>query len=1088
MRPYGIGLDIGISSVGWAAIALDHQDAPCGILDMGARIFDAAENPKDGASLAAPRREKRSQRRRLRRHRHRNERIRRMLLKEGLLTEAELTGLFDGALEDIYALRTRALDEALTKQEFARVLLHLSQRRGFRSNRRATAAQEDGKLLDAVSENAKRMADCGYRTVGEMLCRDATFAKHKRNKGGEYLTTVSRAMIEDEVKLVFASQRRLGSAFASEALEQGYLDILLSQRSFDEGPGGNSPYGGAQIERMIGKCTFYPEEPRAARACYSFEYFSLLQKVNHIRLQKDGESTPLTSEQRLQLIELAHKTENLDYARIRRVLQIPDAYRFNTVSYRIESDPAAAEKKEKFQYLRAYHTMRKAIDGASKGRFALLSQEQRDQIGTVLTLYKSQERISEKLTEAGIEPCDIAALESVSGFSKTGHISLRACKELIPYLEQGMNYNEACAAAGIEFHGHSGTERTVVLHPTPDDLADITSPVVRRAVAQTVKVINAVIRRYGSPVFVNIELAREMAKDFTERKKLEKDNKTNRAENERLMRRIREEYGKMNPTGLDLVKLRLYEEQAGVCPYSQKQMSLQRLFEPNYAEVDHIIPYSISFDDSRRNKVLVLAEENRNKGNRLPLQYLTGERRDNFIVWVNSSVRDYRKKQKLLKPTVTEEDRQQFKERNLQDTKTMSRFLMNYINDHLQFGVSAKERKKRVTAVNGIVTSYLRKRWGITKIRGDGDLHHAVDALVIACATDGMIRQITRYAQYRECRYMQTDTGSAAIDEATGEVLRIFPYPWEHFRKELEARLSSDPARAVNALRLPFYLDSGEPLPKPLFVSRMPRRKVSGAAHKDTVKSPKAMAEGKVIVRRALTDLKLKNGEIENYFDPGSDRLLYDALKARLAAFGGDGAKAFREPFYKPRHDGTPGPLVKKVKLCEPTTLNVAVHGGKGVADNDSMVRIDVFRVEGDGYYFVPIYIADTLKPVLPNKACVAFKPYSEWRTMDDRDFIFSLYPNDLIRVTHKSALKLSRVSKESTLPESIESKTALLYYVSAGISGAAVSCRNHDNSYEIKSMGIKTLEKLEKYTVDVLGEYHKVEKERRMPFTGKRS
>ncbi|MDY6299314.1 MAG: hypothetical protein SPL46_04780, partial [Selenomonadaceae bacterium] len=128
MRPYGIGLDIGISSVGWAAVALDHQDAPCGILDMGARIFDAAENPKDGASLAAPRREKRSQRRRLRRHRHRNERIRRMLLKEGLLTEAELTGLFDGALEDIYALRTRALDEALTMLEFARVLLHLSQR------------------------------------------------------------------------------------------------------------------------------------------------------------------------------------------------------------------------------------------------------------------------------------------------------------------------------------------------------------------------------------------------------------------------------------------------------------------------------------------------------------------------------------------------------------------------------------------------------------------------------------------------------------------------------------------------------------------------------------------------------------------------------------------------------------------------------------------------------------------------------------------------------------------------------------------------------------------------------------------------
>ena len=66
--------------------------------------------------------------------------------------------------------------------------------------------------------------------------------------------------------------------------------------------------------------------------------------------------------------------------------------------------------------------------------------------------------------------------------------------------------------------------------------------------------------------------------------------------------------------------------------YSLRQMSLEKLFSPNYAEVDHIVPYSKSFDDSRKNKVLVLTEENRNKGNRLPLQYLTGQRRDDFIV------------------------------------------------------------------------------------------------------------------------------------------------------------------------------------------------------------------------------------------------------------------------------------------------------------------------------------------------------------------------------------------------------------------------------------------------------------------------
>lgn len=652
-----------------------------------------------------------------------------------------------------------------------------------------------------------------------------------------------------------------------------------------------------------------------------------------------------------------------------------------------------------------------------------------------------------------------------------------------------MNYSDACTAAGLAFQGHEVGEKSRFLHPTEDDLADITSPVVRRAVSQTVKVLNAIIRRYeGSPTFLNIELAREMAKDFSERKQLEKENRENQARNERILERIRTDYGKQNATGLDLVKLKLYEEQGGVCPYSQKQMSLARLFEPNYAEVDHIIPYSISFDDSYRNKVLVLTEENRNKGNRLPLQYLTGQRRKDFIVWVNSSVRDYRKRQKLLKERITEEDEAGFKERNLQDTKTISRFLMNYIRDNLQFAPSQHDRKKTVHAVNGAVTSYMRKRWGITKVRADGDLHHAVDALVIACTTEAMIQQVTRYAAYRECRYMQAEDRSLAVDPATGEVLREFPYPWPQFRKELEARLSADPARLIREWRLPFYYESGRPLPGPLFVSRMPRRKVTGAAHKDTVKSPKLLDEGRVLVKRPLTALKLKNGEIENYYMPGDDRLLYEALKARLAAFGGDGAKAFAAPFYKPKHDGTPGPLVKKVKVWEPSTLNVPIHGGKGVADNDSMVRVDVFFVEGDGYYFVPIYVADTLKPTLPNRACVAKKPYSEWKPMEDKNFVFSLYPNDLLCVTHKSGLKLSRVNKDSTLPETCVVKSELLYYIGADIASASIACRTHDNTYEIRGLGIKTLAGLEKYTVDVLGEVHKVETETRVPFTGKRS
>ena len=977
----------------------------------------------------------------------------------------------------------------MTREEFARILLHLSQRRGFKSNRKnPDAKSEDGALLTAVNENRNRMVRCGYRTVGEMLCKDAAFALTKRNKGGAYLTTVSRDMIAEEVRAIFAAQRALQMPFAAESVENAYLDILLSQRSFDDGPA-SGPYAGGWRDK-VGLCTFEraAQERRAAKATYSFEYFALLEKINHIRIHSGGESLPLTAQQRTLLIEEAHKKENLTFAAIRKLLGLTEQQSFNCVRYEKDTAPADCETKTKLSQLRAYHKMRAALDKVVKGRITQLSVEQRNCIGTALTFYHTSDKLRPVLAECGLTEADMDALETITGFSGFGHLSVKACDKLIPHLEQGMNYNDACVAAGYEFKAHDGAERTRLLNAQSELLDDLTSPVVRRSIAQTIKVVNAIIRRQGdSPTFVNIEVARDLARDLKERRKAEKDMEQNRARNERIRQQIRTTFGIDSPTGQDIVKMKLYEEQCGVCPYSGKQMSLERIFtDPHYAEVDHILPYSISFDDSYKNKVLVLSAENRNKGNRLPLQYLTGQRRSDFIVWVNASIHDYRKRQNLLKEAFTAEDEARFKERNLQDTRTASRFLYNYINDTLLFAPS--ERKRRVTAVNGAITSYLRKRWGISKLRENGDLHHAVDALVVVCATNGMIQQISRHAQFRECEYQQQEDGSYIIDRATGEVLRRFPYPWPDFRRELEARLGSNPTQAVLNLRLPAYIDSGEPicLRRP-FVSRVPRRKVTGAAHKDTVKGKREAENGYAIVKRPLTALKLdKNGEIDGYYDPSSDRKLYEALRARLHKFGGNAEKAFAQPFYKPTADGKPAPIVKKVKLLEKTTLHVAVQQGNGIADHDTMVRIDVFYVENDGYYFVPVYVADTLSPTLPNKACVAHKPYAEWKEMRDEDFLFSLYPNDLIRVEHKKGFKLTIQHKESTLPPSLDTKTAFFYYNSANISSGAITGVTHDDTYS-STIGLKTLYKIEKYTVDVLGEYHPVKKEPRQPFVRKR-
>ena len=810
------------------------------------------------------------------------------------------------------------------------------------------------------------------------------------------------------------------------------------------------------------------------------------QHINHIRIVSEGgETRALSDEERHLIVNEAHQKEKLTFDRIRKLLPLQDGETFNLVRY--TDSVEEAEKKKTLDDLKIYHEIRKAYGKEGKELFKLLTHEQLDAIGEAFSKNYSDDKIIALLTVAGIDEAEQGYLLKLTNYPKYGHLSLKACRKLLPHLESGMTYDKACEMAGYDFKGGE-TNKGMTLPPlSADDESIITSPVVRRAVSQSIKVINAIIREMGeSPVYINIELARELSKNMEERKKIEKRQDENAERNEKAMGQVREYVE--NPTGFDLVKYKLWEEQGGICPYSQKPISLSRLFEVGYVDVDHIVPYSRSFDDRMTNKVLVFASENRQKGNRLPLEYLQGDKRDKFTVWVKSCPKFTPAKRKLLlKEAINDEEG--FRARNLQDTQFITSFLYGFIVDHLLFAPSVSGKKRRVFTVNGAITSYARKRWGLAKVREDGDLHHALDATVIACITPGMVAKITRYMKYHETRY--SEVGEYTVDPATGEVVERFPMPWEDFRNELTIRLCDDGAalrKQLNDVNFPAYLDVDLDTVKAPFVSRMSNHKITGPAHKETMRSGRLLSKGMTVSKVDLTSLKLdKNGEIADYYNPDSDRLLYSALKKRLHQFDGDAKKAFAEPFHKPCADGTPGPVVKKVKVTTRTSLTVDVLEHTAVADNDTMVRCDVFYVPEDGYYFVPVYVADTVKDTLPNKACVAGgRP---WKVMDEQYFVFSLYPRDLIKVYDKKDLVLKRAIDGGTLPEEKAHSGrdgVFLYYRGLDIATGVLSGITHDGTYLRRSIGKTTL-KIEKYTVDVLGNIQRVHKETRQGFASKK-
>ena len=1055
---YILGLDIGIASVGWAMVEIDEEENPIRLIDLGVRVFERAEVPKTGDSLAAARRLARSVRRLTRRRAHRLLRTRRLLKREGVLRAADFdeNGLIKSLPNIPWQLRAAALDRKLTPLEWSAVLLHLIKHRGYLSQRKnegETADKELGALLKGVADNAHTLQTGDFRTPAELaLSKFEKESGHIRNQRGDYSHTFSRKDLQAELNLLFKKQKEFGNPYVSDSLKEGIETLLMTQRP---------ALSGDAVQKMLGHCTFEPTEPKAAKNTYTAERFIWLTKLNNLRILEQGSEQPLTDTERTILINQPYK-KKLTYAQARKLLGLEDTAFFKGLRYGKDNTEASTLIE-----MKAYHAISRALEkeGLKDKKSPLnLSPELQDEIGTAFSLFKTDEDITGRLKDR-VQPEILEALLKHISFDKFVQISLKALRRIVPLMEQGKRYDEACAEIYGDHYGKKNTEEEIYLPPIPAD--EIRNPVVLRALSQARKVINAVVRRYGSPARIHIETAREVGKSFKDRKEIEKRQEENRKDREKAAAKFREYFPNFvgEPKSKDILKLRLYEQQHGKCLYSGKEIDLGRLNEKGYVEIDHALPFSRTWDDSFNNKVLVLGSENQNKGNQTPYEYFNGK--DNSREWqefkarVETSRFPRSKKQRILLQKFDEDG---FKERNLNDTRYVNRFLCQFVADHM---LLTGKGKRRVFASNGQITNLLRGFWGLRKVRAENDRHHALDAVVVACSTVAMQQKITRFVRYKEMNAFDGKT----IDKETGEVLHQkahFPQPWEFFAQEVMIRVFGKPdgkpefeeadtpekLRTLLAEKLSSRLEAVHEYVTPLFVSRAPNRKMSGQGHMETVKSAKRLDEGISVLRVPLTQLKLK--DLEKMVNREREPKLYEGLKARLEAHKDDPAKAFAEPFYKYDKAGNRTQQVKAVRVEQVQKTGVWVRNHNGIADNATMVRVDVFE-KGGKYYLVPIYSWQVAKGILPDRAVVAYADEEDWTVIDESfRFKFVLYANDLIKV---------QLKKDSFLG----------YFSGLDRATGAISLREHDMEKSkgkdgIYRIGVKTALSFQKYQIDELG------------------
>lgn len=1055
-KKYSLGLDIGTSSVGWAVLDLDKER----IHDLGVRIFERPEDPQNGDSLAKPRRDARSARRCLKRRRQRLNHLKQFFVDQNILTKNQVEEVLDYRSDfnklDVYALRAKALTEELSPEELIKVLYQIAKRRGFKSNRKVVeeSDKEGGRVTSALNTNKKFLADNNYTTVGEALNRDKKFASHKRNKRDDYTNSFARDDFLCELEAIIKTQRNYA---LKNVPEQAINELIYG---IDDGQVTNvsaimyqRPFMTKElIEKMVGKCTFEDGEKRAPKASYSFEVFRLASDLSHLvfiprdaskrQAKRENLEVRLSPEQIKQVIELAKSQKSLTYKKVRSTAGISEDYVPKDVRGKKKDGDEFGEENV-FGGLKAYNDIRLALKDLPEDWAKIDNESALNQIAYILTTQKADEGIR---AELDVLPLSDKAKEAIvkikpTNFKAFGHLSIKALQRITPHILEGMTYDKACEAAGYDFKKQSAS------------LEQITNPVVKRAITQTLKVVRAIERKYGKPYFIKVETARDLAKNFKDRKAIENENKENQTRNQSIIQTLNEN-GIVTPTGQQIIKVKLYREQNGVCLYSGKAIDFETMLcDDNAYQVDHIVPFSRSNNDGITNKVLVLTEENQKKGNQTPFEYFGADEKrwKEFAARVESTykTRDIKtadkatnainykyngyamkKKQNLL---LQEYKNDSWNVRALNDTRYITRFIQNYLRQNVDFAEG--EEKQRVIAPNGTTTAYLRKRWGLAKDRAEDVLHHAKDAAVVAAIDQKIVMQANLHAKHHEIKALlaATKTMEEKTDKLTGEITdenefdkaqrrkaailvlssKHFPQPWDNFGKEVMKRtLNTDIATLQNELRgLENYDDEFRLSVKPIFVSRMPRRKATAQAHKETIRSPRVKDNDQRTVRMPLN--KIKRKDVENSVLKESDKWLYDKLLEKLDTHGDNPEKAFAEPIYKndKKFDKNGNQLspVSTIKVYSTQPSGFYINKGKAFVNNGSMVRLDVYQKPNKKgkieHFFVPVYAHQVGKnKPTPTKILPAPKGFTDI----DETFVkvCSLYPNDYIRIYLKNEIR----------------------------------------------------------------------------------
>lgn len=799
-----LGLDIGTNSIGWWLYRIaDGQ--PSQVLDGGVRIFSDGRAAKTGASLAVDRRNARATRRRRDRYLQRRAMLMKRLAGAGLMpadpVEAKALELLDP-----FALRALGLDKPLPLTHLGRALFHIDQRRGFKSNRKTDSGDnEGGKIKDGSARLDQAMLVAGARTYGEFLHKRRAAAPDPRhvpavrtrltlrqNADGDkpdpgYDFYPDRHHLEEEFQKLWLAQSR-HHVELTEELGEMLFETIFYQRPL------------APVK--VGRCLFNAE-PRLPKSHPLTQQRVLYETVNSLRIAAPGQAArALRRDERDTIILALNNKEPLKspggtkitFKALAKMLKLRDGENFTletTTRDAISCDPARASLAHPDRFGPHWSALPEADQILLIDRL----RNDADREALIAWIIKTH---GFDATRAGA----VADAPLPEGYSRLGETATR--RILAALKSDVLTFDKAVAACGLHHSDRRTGEVLEVLpyygetldryvipgsqDPADDDImryGRITNPTVHIGLNQLRRLVNKIIKVHGKPDQIVVELARELKQ--SEDQKLE-DSKKN-AHNLRAAQLRSEKLGHLGQadTGANRLILRLWEElnpndvAHRFCPYTGKQISAGMLFSGE-CDVDHILPYSRTLDDSTSNRTLCLREANREKRNQSPWEAWGGTAKWTKIEDNLKYLPDAKRWRFAPDAMAKYEGERDFLDRALVDTQYLSRIAREYLDALFTEG-------GHVWVVPGRLTEMLRRHWGLNSLLTDKDRgagksknrldhrHHAIDAAVIGATDRGLIQKIAKLSgQNRE----------QGLEEFAASV----PPPWETFRADIGTKVS----------------------------------------------------------------------------------------------------------------------------------------------------------------------------------------------------------------------------------------------------------------------------------------------------------